>query len=140
VWQYDANSDGKGKADMGTGTSVKLTIPTGIKDPRELTVFLKGDGGEVQRKYKIVAPTALARPFRGDQICGMRIVIREGALTVTGVGSCAAGLYTLDGALVRRTVRAGNGDATIPNVRPGSYVLRVDVEGTTASTRVVVSR
>lgn len=46
AWYYDANSDGKGRIAIGSGAEVSFTVPTGIADPRELTLILTGGGGK----------------------------------------------------------------------------------------------
>jgi hypothetical protein len=54
AWSYDANSDGLSRIDIGNGEQVDFTIPTGINPPREITIFVSGDNGEVSRTYQIV--------------------------------------------------------------------------------------
>lgn len=61
-WAYDANSDGLGEIAIGSGATVDFTIPDDIKDPKEITIKLMGDNGNVSETYQIVAasaPTAL---------------------------------------------------------------------------------
>lgn len=68
-WSYDANSDGKGEIDFGTGSSATFTVPMGITDPRQLTVFLNGDEGKVEETYSVVentVPITLLSPNGGE--------------------------------------------------------------------------
>jgi hypothetical protein len=52
-WSYDANSDGLGRIDIGEGDQVEFTVPDNVDSPREITIFLVGDEGEVSHQCTI---------------------------------------------------------------------------------------
>jgi hypothetical protein len=54
-WEYDANSDGKGRVAIGTGAQVAFSVPTGVTGPRTVTVFLTSGSGTDSRQYDIIA-------------------------------------------------------------------------------------
>jgi hypothetical protein len=55
-WSYDANSDKKGRIEIGSGARVKFEVPRGVVGPRTLKLMLEGDGGAVSQEHRIVGP------------------------------------------------------------------------------------
>ncbi|MBD3238975.1 MAG: hypothetical protein GF331_00210 [Chitinivibrionales bacterium] len=56
-WSYDANSDGMGEIQIGTGTNVSFEVPTGITGAQEITIKLSGSGGSTQRTFGLTPGT-----------------------------------------------------------------------------------
>lgn len=67
VWNYDANSDKKGKIKIGDGHSVDFVVPDGITGPRTISIFLDGENGSVERQFNLGIPTIrLISPNGGE--------------------------------------------------------------------------
>jgi hypothetical protein len=64
-WEYDANSDKKSRIAIGSGAEVSFTVPTDVVSPLEITIFCKGDGGEVSRLYQLSDETSILTGRRG---------------------------------------------------------------------------
>jgi hypothetical protein len=52
-WSYDANSDGLGEVPSGTGASVSFKVPTGVKAPKTLILFLADSTGKIQQNHTL---------------------------------------------------------------------------------------
>jgi hypothetical protein len=54
AWSYDADSDKLGEIAIGTGAEVSFSVPTGVTGPMQITLFLSGAAGKVQKTYSLV--------------------------------------------------------------------------------------
>ena len=59
TWSYDADSDGEGEVEIGTGDTVTFSVPTGVTGAREITIYLRGDNGNAGETYSIVRDTLI---------------------------------------------------------------------------------
>ncbi|MBD3392838.1 MAG: hypothetical protein GF418_12095 [Chitinivibrionales bacterium] len=114
-WSYDANSDGEGNVSIGTGNTAEFEVPTGVDDPKTITITAVGDGGSASRTYDLL-----------DQ--GVTVVYDIDGFRRQHRSKSTAAFYTLDG----RRLRARSLREAAASVGMSAVVLVRNGDGATA--------
>jgi hypothetical protein len=157
TWSYDANSDGLGSVNIGTGNSVQFEVPTGVTGPRTITFTASGDNGTDQVTASIVEASVATRAAVVDRAAGSLAAGPNpcrGTYTVTftavGEQHVALSIFDMTGKRVAVVTDAVLGagrhslvwdgrDRTGRRVVNGAYTAALTIGGNRRSLRVVMA-